>query len=35
MAIADKDVVEEVARRIAMHVGYYGRRYGTVRMERG
>jgi hypothetical protein len=32
-AIADKDLVEEVARILAAHVGYYQRRYGKVPME--
>jgi hypothetical protein len=33
MAIADKDTVEEVARVLAAHIGYYERRYGQVPME--
>jgi hypothetical protein len=33
MAVADKDVVEEVARVLATHVGYYQRRYGSIPLE--
>ena len=33
MAIADKQIIEEVARVLAAHIGYYQRRYGAVRME--
>lgn len=33
IAVADKDVVEEVARVLAAHVGYYQRRYGKIPME--
>ena len=32
-AIAEKDVVEEVARILAVHLAYYQRRYGKVPME--
>jgi hypothetical protein len=30
---ADKEVVKEVARVLAAHIGYYQRRYGQVPME--
>lgn len=33
IAVADKDVVEEAARALAAHVGYYQRRYGKIPME--
>ena len=33
MAVADKEIVEEVARVLAARVGYYQRRYGAVPME--
>lgn len=33
LAVADKATVEEAARVLAVHVGYYQRRYGTVPME--
>ncbi|MDB5923521.1 MAG: hypothetical protein JWN13_2457 [Betaproteobacteria bacterium] len=33
LAVADKEVVEEVARILAAHFGYYQRRYGQVSME--
>jgi hypothetical protein len=33
MAVADKDVIEEVARVLAVHVGYYQRLYGKVPLE--
>ena len=33
IAVADKEVVEEVARVLAAHVGYYQRRYGKIPME--
>ena len=33
LAVADKDVIEEVARVLAAHVGYYERRYGKVPLE--
>ena len=34
IAIADKETVEEVARVLAAHIGYYERRYGQVRWRR-
>ena len=33
MSIAEKETIEEVARVLAAHVGYYQRRYGAVPME--
>src|SRR4051812_40462395 len=33
LAVADKEVVEEVARVLAAHIGYYQRRYGQAPME--
>ena len=33
LAVADKEVVEEVARVLAAHVGLYQRRYGTIPIE--
>jgi hypothetical protein len=33
LAAADKDIVEEVARVLAAHIGYYQRRFGPVPME--
>ena len=33
LAVADKEVVEEVARLLAAHIGYYVRRYGKAPME--
>ena len=33
MAVADKETIEEVARVLAVQVGYYERRYGQVAME--
>jgi hypothetical protein len=33
MALADKDTIEQVARVLAAHIGYYQRRYGRVPME--
>jgi hypothetical protein len=33
MAVADKDTIEEVARVLAAHVGFYQRRYGKLAME--
>lgn len=33
MAVADKETIEEVAPVLAVHVGYYERRYGQVAME--
>jgi hypothetical protein len=33
LAVADKDVLEEVARVLAAHLGFYQRRYGMHPME--
>src|SRR5690349_7533918 len=33
LSVADREVVEEVARVLAAHVGYYQRRHGKVAME--
>lgn len=33
MSIAEKETIEEVARVLATHVGYYQRRYGAIPME--
>jgi hypothetical protein len=33
LSVADKEVVEEVARVLAAHIGYYQQRYGKVPME--
>ena len=33
LAVADKEVVEEVARVLATHIGRYQRRYGQLPME--
>ena len=33
LAVADKEVVEEVARVLAVHIGRYQRRYGSVPLE--
>ena len=33
MSIAEKETLEEVARVLATHVGYYQRRYGAIPME--
>lgn len=33
MAVADKRTIEEAARVLAVHVGYYERRYGKIAME--
>ncbi len=33
MSIADKDTIEEVARVLAAHIGFYQRRYGKISME--
>jgi hypothetical protein len=32
-ALADKDTIEEVARVLTAHIGYYQRRYGPVPMQ--
>ena len=33
LAVADKEIVEEVAGVLAAHIGYYQRRFGPVPME--
>ena len=33
LGVADKDVVEEVARVLAAHIGHYQRRYGKIPIE--